>query len=145
MGRVVVSTYVTLDGVMEAPEEWSLQFFDEEAMGYAQSQLFASDALLLGRVTYEGFAAAWGELEDPGINPIAERRGTGKICGSECHALLPARRVADHAHLRYRLGRGQVLGPHPGGRTPGVQRRWVSPRFPVCTHIPDQPHSRRAS
>lgn len=59
MGRVVVSTYVTLDGVMEAPEEWSLQFFNEEAMGYAQSQLFASDALLLGRVTYEGFAAAW--------------------------------------------------------------------------------------
>jgi hypothetical protein len=31
-----------------------------------------------------------------------------------CHALLSARRAADHADLRHRLGRGQVLGPHPG-------------------------------
>ena len=59
MRRIVVSTYVTLDGVMEAPEKWSIKFFNEEAMEYAQNQLFASDALLLGRVTYEGFAAAW--------------------------------------------------------------------------------------
>ena len=59
MRKVVVSTYVTLDGVMEAPEKWSIKFFNEEAMEFAQNQLFASDALLLGRVTYEGFAAAW--------------------------------------------------------------------------------------
>jgi dihydrofolate reductase len=54
-----VSTYVTLNGVMEAPENWSLQFFDEDTAEYAQDQLFASDDLLLGRVTYQGFAAAW--------------------------------------------------------------------------------------
>lgn len=64
MGRVVVSTYVTLDGVMEAPEKWSLQYFDEEAAKYAHDQLFASDALLLGRKTYEGFAAAWPSMTD---------------------------------------------------------------------------------
>lgn len=59
MRRAIVSTYVTLDGVMEAPEKWSLQFFNEEAAKYAYDQLFASDTLLLGRVTYQGFAAAW--------------------------------------------------------------------------------------
>lgn len=48
MRRVIVSTYVTLDGVMESPEKWSLQFFNEEAAKYAYDQLFASDALLLG-------------------------------------------------------------------------------------------------
>ncbi len=59
MRRVVVSTYVTLDGVMEAPEKWFLRFWNEEAAKYAHDQLFASDALLLGRATYQGFAAAW--------------------------------------------------------------------------------------
>ena len=59
MRRVIVSTYVTLDGIMEAPEKWSLRFFNEEAAEYAHEQLFASDALLLGRETYEGFAASW--------------------------------------------------------------------------------------
>jgi hypothetical protein len=46
MRRVIVSTYVSLDGVMEDPS-WSL-FFNEEAAKYAHDQLFASDALLLG-------------------------------------------------------------------------------------------------
>ena len=64
MRRVIVSTYVTLDGIMEAPEKWSLQFFNEEAAEYAREQLFASDALLLGRETYEGFAAAWPSMTD---------------------------------------------------------------------------------
>lgn len=59
MRKLIASEYVTLDGVMESPEKWSLQFFDEDAAKYAYDQLFASDALLLGRVTYEGFAAAW--------------------------------------------------------------------------------------
>ena len=66
MRKVVLSIYVTLDGVMEDPggaEEfehggWSFQFFDKEAAIYARDQLFASDALLLGRTTYQGFAAA---------------------------------------------------------------------------------------
>ncbi len=62
--RVIVSTYVTLDGVVEAPEKWALQFFNEEAARYAHDQLFASDALLLGRRTYEGFAAAWPSMTD---------------------------------------------------------------------------------
>src|SRR3954451_8735843 len=72
MRKVVLSMYVTLDGVMEDPggaEEfehggWSMQFFDEDAAKYAYDQLFASDALLLGRVTYQGFAAAWPSMTD---------------------------------------------------------------------------------
>ena len=49
MRKLVVSTYPTLDGVMEAPQRWSLDYFDEEAEQYANDQLFSSDALLLGR------------------------------------------------------------------------------------------------
>ena len=62
MRRVVVSTYVTLDGVMEAPEKWEL-WNEEEMEKYAWEQLLASDALLMGRRVYEGFAAAWPSRE----------------------------------------------------------------------------------
>jgi dihydrofolate reductase len=59
MRKIVVSVYTTLDGVMEAPEQWSGQFWNEEHGKYARDLLFASDALLMGRVTYEVFAASW--------------------------------------------------------------------------------------
>ena len=64
MRKVIASEYVSLDGVVEAPEKWTFQFWNEEHAKYAHDQLFASDALLLGRVTYQGFAAAWPSMED---------------------------------------------------------------------------------
>ena len=64
MRKVIASEYVSLDGVVEAPEKWTFQFWNDEHAKYAHDQLFASDALLLGRVTYQGFAAAWPSMED---------------------------------------------------------------------------------
>jgi dihydrofolate reductase len=65
MRKIIASIYSTLDGVIERPGEdgWSLPYFGPDAQEYAQAQLFGSDALLLGRVTYEGFAAAWPSME----------------------------------------------------------------------------------
>ena len=68
MGKLVVSEFVTLDGVMEDPggaEDferggWAFQFErGPEGDKFKLDEVMASDALLLGRVTYEGFAAAW--------------------------------------------------------------------------------------
>jgi dihydrofolate reductase len=68
MRRIVVSEFVTLDGVMEDPGGaeksryggWAFQFErGPEGDRFKFDELMASDALLLGRVTYEGFAAAW--------------------------------------------------------------------------------------
>jgi dihydrofolate reductase len=64
MRRVIVSEFVSLDGVMEAPERWTLQFGSEEQQRYKFDELAAADALLLGRTTYEGFAAAWPGMMD---------------------------------------------------------------------------------
>ena len=58
MRKAVVSTYVTLDGVFENPA-WSGRYWSDEAQRFARDQLWASDALLLGRKTYELFAASW--------------------------------------------------------------------------------------
>ena len=64
MRRVIVSEFVSLDGVMETPETWTLQFGSEEQQRYKFDELAAADALLLGRTTYEGFAAAWPGMTD---------------------------------------------------------------------------------
>jgi dihydrofolate reductase len=58
MREVVVSTYVTLDGVFEEPV-WSAPYWNDDAQLFARDQLWASDALLMGRKTYEAFAAYW--------------------------------------------------------------------------------------
>ncbi len=71
MRRVVATEYVTLDGIMEEPGNWSFPFWSDEAAKFKSDELFASDALLLGRVTYEGFAKAWPTM--PGTGEFGER------------------------------------------------------------------------
>jgi dihydrofolate reductase len=64
MRKIIATEYVTLDGIMEAPNLWSFQFWSEETAKFKFDELFASGALLLGRVTYQGFAAAWPTMKD---------------------------------------------------------------------------------
>jgi dihydrofolate reductase len=59
--KVVVSEFVSLDGVMEDPS-WESPFRGEEQEKFKFDELAAADALLLGRKTYEGFAAAWPDM-----------------------------------------------------------------------------------
>jgi dihydrofolate reductase len=61
--RIVVSEFVSLDGVVEDPR-WTFRFGSEEQERFKLDELAASDALLLGRMTYEGFAAAWPRMND---------------------------------------------------------------------------------
>lgn len=63
--RLVATEYLTLDGIFEEPGHWSRPYFGEEAQRFKLEELQASDALLLGRVTYEGFAEAWPTMSDP--------------------------------------------------------------------------------
>ena len=72
MRRIVVTEFVSLDGVMEGPggEEgykhsgWTFKFQDQEGYSFKYDELMEHDAHLLGRVTYEGFAAAWPGRKD---------------------------------------------------------------------------------
>ena len=65
MGNVVITSFITLDGVIESPETWSFDYQSEDTGARNKQTLFASDVLLLGRITYEGFAQAWPGREDP--------------------------------------------------------------------------------
>jgi dihydrofolate reductase len=62
--RLVVTEYLSLDGFFHEPGEWSGPFFNDEAAEYKWAELQAADAMLLGRKTYEGFAAAWPTMRD---------------------------------------------------------------------------------
>ena len=64
MRKVIVSEFVTLDGVMEAPHQWQGPFWHDDMGKYKFDELLASDALLLGRVTYQEFASAWPSITD---------------------------------------------------------------------------------
>jgi dihydrofolate reductase len=72
MGRIVVTEFVSLDGVMEDPGGsenfkhggWAFEFSrGEEGDRFKLDETMGSDALLLGRVTYEGFAQSWPERD----------------------------------------------------------------------------------
>jgi len=73
MGRIVVTEFVSLDGVIEAPgggedyehAGWTFEIDrGEEGDRFKLDELVEAEAQLLGRVTYEGFAAAWPTIED---------------------------------------------------------------------------------
>lgn len=67
MRKVVVTEFMSLDGVMEDPR-WTFEYWNDEIAKFKDEESSASDALLLGRVTYQGFAAAWPQSEDEGAN-----------------------------------------------------------------------------
>jgi dihydrofolate reductase len=67
MGRIVAAEYLSLDGVTEDPgssgefkhRDWTSPYWNDELSEYQSELLFASDALLLGRVTWQEFVASW--------------------------------------------------------------------------------------
>lgn len=79
MSKLIVSEFVSLNGVMEAPggeqthphTGWTFEsIYGEDHYDYKQQEIEEAESLLLGRVTYEGFSAAWPEREGPFADKI---------------------------------------------------------------------------
>jgi dihydrofolate reductase len=64
MRPIVNSTFVSLDGVINHMEKWHFDYIDDELDAIARDQLFAADAMLMGRQTYEAYAAVWPARSD---------------------------------------------------------------------------------
>jgi len=64
MRKIINSTYVSLDGVIEKPQNWTSDYFQDEAAAYARELLFSCGALLMGRRTFDGFSQAWPAMEE---------------------------------------------------------------------------------
>jgi len=109
VGKIVAAEYVSVDGVMQDPGGvgeievggWTNPYWNDELAKLQTDLLFASDALLLGRVTYEGFAAAWPDVEHE-QGPFADKMNTmpkyvasRTLTGMEWNATPIRRDVAD--------------------------------------------------
>jgi dihydrofolate reductase len=83
VGKIVAAEYVSVDGVMQDPGGvgeieaggWTNPYWNDELAKLQTDLLFTSDALLLGRVTYEGFAATWPDMEHE-QGPFADKMNT---------------------------------------------------------------------
>lgn len=64
MRRVLNSTYMSLDGVVQDPQDWTFGYRDDAAAAFAHDQLFGCDALVMGRRTYEVMITYWPTATD---------------------------------------------------------------------------------
>ncbi|WP_433368761.1 dihydrofolate reductase family protein [Streptosporangium sp. CA-115845] len=71
MRKIIAQLFVSVDGVMEAPEDWHFPYYDEQMGDVVAEQFHQADTLLLGRATYEVFAASWPQRGSE--VPLAER------------------------------------------------------------------------
>ncbi len=81
MRKVVAGLFVSLDGVFEAPETWHFPYFNDEMGETIASQMAAADTMLLGRRTYEEFAAYWAD-QGSDVELADEINNTPKLVAS---------------------------------------------------------------
>ncbi|HET9457485.1 MAG TPA: dihydrofolate reductase family protein [Candidatus Limnocylindrales bacterium] len=79
MRKIAAGLFISLDGVVEAPEQWHFPYFDDEMGAIVGAQQAESDTMLLGRRTYEEFAAYWPNSDD---ELAAVMNGTPKLVAS---------------------------------------------------------------
>lgn len=112
--KIVAGLFISLDGVVEAPETWHFPYLNEE-MGAVVGQMYAeADTLLMGRTTYETFAASWphrsGELADA-INGIRKLVASTTLDTSDWNntTVIDGDVVTALKELKQRPGRNIVL------------------------------------
>src|SRR6476620_5221744 len=66
MRKIVAGMFISLDGVVEAPDQWHFPYFNEEMGVAVGGMLDQADTMLIGRVTYDSFAGAWPDREAAG-------------------------------------------------------------------------------
>ena len=99
---------MTLDGVVEAPENWSPRYLDAAAFAFQTEQLMSADALVLGRGTYEHLAAAW------------SGRGSGDPFGERINAM--PKYMVSRRHPRLSWNNTRLLGGEAAVTVAGLKR-----------------------
>lgn len=66
MRKITAGLFISLDGVVEAPDQWHFPYFNDEMGAAVTASLGSADTMLFGRKTYDSFAGAWPERETAG-------------------------------------------------------------------------------
>ncbi len=113
MRNVVVTEFLSLDGIMENPA-WTFPYWNDEIAQFKGEESSAGDALLLGRVTYEGFAQAWPNSTDEGaayFNSVRKYVVSTTLDTVAWHnsTLINANIVAEISNLKQQNGKDIVV------------------------------------
>jgi dihydrofolate reductase len=79
MRKITAGLFISLDGVVEAPDQWHFPYFNEEMGAAVDATLGAADTVLFGRETYDSFAGAWPEREDAGEEDAGLAKALGDV------------------------------------------------------------------
>ena len=79
MRKIIAGLFISLDGVVEAPDQWHFPYFNDEMGAAVGASLGSADTILFGRKTYDGFAGAWPEREAAG----GDDAGFAKVLGDQ--------------------------------------------------------------
>ena len=77
MRKITAGLFISLDGVVEDPQNWHFPYFNDEMGAAVDRQLAAADTVLLGRKTYDSFAGAWPDREAAGEEDAAMGKALG--------------------------------------------------------------------
>src|ERR671915_2022533 len=90
MRKITAGLFISLDGVVEAPDQWHFPYFNDEMGAAVDATLGAADTVLFGRKTYESFAGAWPEREAAG----EEDAGLAKALGDARKIVVSRQKLA---------------------------------------------------
>jgi dihydrofolate reductase len=79
MRKLTAGLFISLDGVVEAPDQWHFPYFNEEMGAAVDATLGAADTVLFGRKTYDSFAGAWPEREAAGEEDAGLAKKLGDV------------------------------------------------------------------
>jgi dihydrofolate reductase len=77
MRKITAGLFISIDGVVEDPQNWHFPYFNDEMGAAVDRQLAAADTVLLGRKTYDSFAGAWPDREAAGEEDAAMGKALG--------------------------------------------------------------------
>ncbi|GAA0588247.1 dihydrofolate reductase family protein [Streptomyces crystallinus] len=89
MRKITAGLFISLDGVVEAPDQWHFPYFNDEMGAAVGEMLGTADTVLFGRRTYESFAGAWPEREAAG----GEDAGFAKTLGDQRKIVASSRKL----------------------------------------------------
>lgn len=89
MRKITAGVFISLDGVVEAPDQWHFPYFSDEMGAAVDATLGAADTVLFGRKTYDSFAGAWPEREAAG----EEDAGFAKKLGDARKIVVSTRKL----------------------------------------------------
>src|SRR5918998_6836518 len=79
MRKITAGLFISLDGVVENPQDWHFPYFNDEMGAAVDAALAAADTVLFGRKTYDSFAGAWPEREAAGGEDAGFAKALGDV------------------------------------------------------------------